>query len=95
MRGFRADLEALTELVGRLDGFEHRAESLIAELESQIRRLHGQWSGLAAQAHLDAHRRWLSGAERMRGAAADLRTRVDAARTNYTAAAEANTRMWS
>jgi hypothetical protein len=37
----------------------------------------------------------MSGAERMRGAAGDLRARVDAARTNYAAAAEANSRMWS
>lgn len=95
MTGFRAELAALAEFVGRLDAFERRADSLMLELESEVRRLHGQWTGSAAQAHLDAHRRWLAGAQRMRTAATELRAQVHDARSNYAGAAEANLRMWS
>ena len=94
MSGFRADLEALAELVARLAAFDARADELAAELDSQVRRLHGEWSGPAAQAHLTAHSRWESAAAQLRAAVLELRSVVAIARANYGSAATANARMW-
>jgi WXG100 family type VII secretion target len=92
---YRADLAALSELVARLESFDGRAESLAADLDSQVRRLQGEWSGRSAEAHLAAHREWLAGARQMRAAAGGLRSAVRVARANYAAAMSANVRMWS
>ncbi len=94
MTAFRADLDALAELVARLAAFDVRAEELGADLDAQVRRLHGQWSGPAAQAHLSAHERWTNGAVHMRAAARELRSVVVTAQANYGSAAAANVRMW-
>lgn len=93
--GFRADLVALSDLVARLEAFDARAEALAADLDSQVRRLHGEWAGRSADAHLAAHREWLAGARQMRAAAGELRSAVAVARANYAAAVSANARMWS
>jgi WXG100 family type VII secretion target len=93
--GFRADLNRLADLVERMISFEGRAAALAADLDAQASRLHGEWSGAAAAGHLAAHRDWLDGAARMRGALRELRSAVSVAQGNYAAAAEANVRMWS
>jgi uncharacterized protein YukE len=94
MTGFRADLAALAELVDRLAAFDSRAELLGADLDVAVRRLHGEWSGPAAQAHLAAHDQWAAGAAQMRASVLDLRSVVAIAQANYSAAAAANVRMW-
>jgi uncharacterized protein YukE len=95
MTGFRADLDALAELVGSLAAFDSRAELLAADLDVQVRRLHGEWSGPAAQAHLAAHEQWTAGAAQLRAAVLALRSVVATAQANYSAAASSNVRMWS
>jgi WXG100 family type VII secretion target len=95
VNGYRADLTALSDLVARLEAFDVRAESLATDLDAQVRRLHGEWSGPSADAHQVAHREWLSGARQLRAAAGELRSAVATARTNYAAAMSANARMWS
>jgi WXG100 family type VII secretion target len=91
----RADLDALSDLVARLAAFDRAADELAADLETQVRRLHDQWTGQAAQAHLSAHAQWVTGAVGMRSALRELRTVVVTAHLNYTAAAAANSRMWA
>jgi uncharacterized protein YukE len=93
--GFRADLDALAELVARLAAFDGRADALGADLDVQVRRLHGEWGGPAAQTHLAAHEQWTAGAAQMRAAVLALRSVVATAQANYGAAAAANVRMWS
>jgi ESAT-6 family protein len=93
--GLRADLAALADLVARLDAFQARAEALAGDLDAQVRRLHGEWSGASADAHLGAHGEWVAGARQMRAAAGQLRAAVAVARANYAAAVAANARMWS
>jgi WXG100 family type VII secretion target len=94
VNGFRADLDRLSDLVERMISFETCAEALAADLDAQARRLHGEWSGAAASAHLAAHRAWLDGAVRMRTALGELQSAVSTASGNYCAAAAANSRMW-
>jgi WXG100 family type VII secretion target len=94
MTGFRADLDALAELVDSLAAFDSRADELGADVDAQVRRLHGEWTGPAAHAHLAAHERWTAGAAQLRAAVLELRSVVATAQANYGSAAAANVRMW-
>jgi len=92
---FSVDLGGLEDLIARMAGFEQRAESLAADVESQVNRLHADWSGRAAEEHRAAHRHWRHGAGEMQAAATELRHVVATAHGNYAAAVAANARMWS
>lgn len=95
MSAFAVQLEALAEVVERMDLFEREVEERLGELESRMSRLHGTWSGAAADEHRAAHPRWLAGAREMRDAVAALRRTGSTAHANYSAAITANQRMWS
>jgi WXG100 family type VII secretion target len=95
VNGFRADLAALEDLVARLGAFDQRAANLTDRLEADARRLHGQWSGPAADAHATAHRRWQLAHEQVRVALEQLAGFARGAHTNYLSAAASNLRMWS
>lgn len=94
MTGFRADLEGLSQLLDRLQAVDRRAVRIAADLDQDARRLETQWSGMAADRHEAAHRRWLQAHDQLRSAAADLARFVRAAHANYTDAAATNVRMW-
>jgi WXG100 family type VII secretion target len=91
---FRVDLDELDALIARMAAFEQRVETLCDDVERDVGRLHGQWSGHAAEEHLQAHREWREGAATMRRSAAELRRVVTTAHRNYAAATSANARMW-
>lgn len=94
MTGFRADLAALDELIGRMSAFDRRAATVADQLESEARRLQAHWNGPAADAHSSAHRRWLTAHEQVRGVLGELTGFVRGAHANYAAASAANVRMW-
>jgi WXG100 family type VII secretion target len=94
MTAFRADLEALDDLVARLRAFDARAEQLGADLDTDARRLGSFWNGPAASAHQAAHERWMAAHRRVGAAADELARLVRTARENYAAAAASNVRMW-
>jgi uncharacterized protein YukE len=91
---YRADLEALAGLVGRMRRFDARAAELADELADSQRALAGQWDGLAASRAAEAHDKWLTGHAQSLHAFGTLAGFVRTAHANYSAAAEANTRMW-
>jgi WXG100 family type VII secretion target len=91
---FRADLDALVDLLARMRAFDVRAEQLGTDLETDARRLAGYWSGPAASAHTAAHERWMTAHRRSCAAADELAQFVRTAHTNYSQAAAANVRMW-
>ena len=92
----RSTAQADWLLAGRLLGQPYRTVSFsfTADLESQMRALHDEWEGLAAQAHAEAHAQWTAGMVAMRQAMSDLRAAARAAHGNYTAAGDANVAMW-
>lgn len=94
MTAFRADLDALDDLVARLRAFDGRAEQLGADLDTDARRLEGCWTGAAAAEHSEAHQSWLAAHRRICAAADELARLVRTAHANYSAAAAANARMW-
>lgn len=95
MTGLRAELGRLEQLVENLARFERRAQEAAADTDREVRRLHGEWIGAAAQAHLAAHRRWVDGTASMCSALCELRALAAVAHANYAAAVAANAQMWS
>lgn len=95
MTAFRADLEALDDLVARLRAFDARATQLGTDLDTEARRLDVCWAGRAAAAHSAAHERWMTAHRRICAAADDLARLVRTAHANYATAATTNARMWS
>jgi WXG100 family type VII secretion target len=95
MSAFAVSLETLADAVDRMALYERSVEQHLGELETRMNRLHGTWSGAAAEEHRAAHQRWLAGAREMRDAVATLRRIGSTAHTNYSAAIAANLRMWA
>lgn len=90
---YRVELVELLAFVDKLQSFERRAEALAARVDGQVAGLHDSWSGTAAEAHRAQHDEWMSGAEQMREALAQLRAAAHTAHSNYTDAAQANLDM--
>ena len=95
MPAFAVDLTRLDATVAVLGDRTAAVETLLADLDARIARLHELWSGAAAAAQLDAHRRWLAGAQDMRDGLAAMRAAAATAHGNYSAAVAANVAMWS
>ncbi len=92
--GFRADLDELADVIGRLADGHAELESCAAHLARDLDELRATWDGRAAQAHETAQARWDDGFATMREALADLRAVAAVARANYAAAATANRSEW-
>lgn len=95
MSAFAVQLESLVDVVDQLATFERQLQEQLAELESRMSRLHGTWSGAAAEEQLAAHRRWMDGARGMREAVASLRRIGATAHSNYSGAVAASQQMWA
>jgi hypothetical protein len=65
----------------------------VAQLETEMTSLHGQWTGAAAAAQLQAHQRLREGLTWMRQGLADMQRAGQVAHANYTAAVQANLAM--
>ena len=89
------DPEALADAVERMSEFQRYAESMLSEIDSLVGNLHITWTGEAAAAHAEAHRRWTQGEATMREALAQLRDAGHTAHGNYTGAIAKNLSMWS
>lgn len=94
MTGFRVDVEQLGEIVDQMARYESQLQEALDDIDGQIARLHGTWSGAAAQAQLADQQRWRDGADRMHAALVVMRQIAATAQQNYTDAATTNARMW-
>jgi WXG100 family type VII secretion target len=95
MSDFHVDLPGLSGMVDSMDQFDTWVEQMLAELDSEIERLHASWSGEAADEQKQAHELWKSGAAKMRLALAHLRVSGRNAHGNYSAAARTNLGFWA
>ena len=91
---FAVDLDQLDEVIGRLRLHHDHLEAVEARLTVAVIRLHGDWTGAAADAHTEAQAQWDDGFAAMRSALAGMRAAAEVARDNYHAAAEANVALW-
>jgi WXG100 family type VII secretion target len=92
---FSVDPDLLEDATQRMDDFLRHIDSVVAEIDLLVTHLHGSWSGLAATAHAEAHRRWSHGEATMRQALNLMKTVGGAAHHNYTQAMATNSAMWS
>lgn len=92
---FSVNPEALADAVHQMIEFVRHTESVVAEIDSLVTNLHQTWSGEAAAAHAEAHRRWSRGEATMREALNVLTAAGNTAHHNYTNVMATNTSMWS
>ena len=95
MPAFAVDLGRLDDTVTLLAARTAAIEDQLATLDTRIAALQSTWNGAAADAQLAAHREWLAGAQDMRDGLATMRAAAATAHANYTAAVDANLRMWA
>lgn len=95
MSDFAVNLEALADVVDRMAAFDRDVEQRLSELQARVNRLHGTWSGAAADEQRALHERWTAGAHDMREAVVALRRAASVSHGNYAAAIGANRSMWA
>lgn len=93
--GYSIDLELLDRRITQMQRFEALIERRLADLQKTVGSLDDAWTGLAAVAFGDSHRRWLAGAQQMQQALSALRAAAQVAHTNYSGAVSANVAMWA
>jgi WXG100 family type VII secretion target len=92
---FHVDPETLVDAVDRMAEFQRYVEGMLTEIDSLVTNLHATWSGEAAAAHIEAHRRWACGEAMMREALGQLRAAGSTAHANFGDAMAKNLGMWS
>jgi len=92
---FSVDPTALADALERMESFQRLSEGLLQEIDNTVKNLHISWQGEGAQGHAQAHEQWRNGATLMSEALKKLHQSGTGAHHNYTAAMEANKKMWS
>lgn len=93
MSRYTVDLEQLAGFIDVLGAFTVRAEQAAAEIGRQVSELHENWSGMAADAHVEYHAAWTRLATEMRAALAGLERNAHVAHRNYSEAVASNLAM--
>jgi len=91
---YRADLRQAGDVVRALSAVESELDEVAVDLRWRITHLHTSFTGLSADAHLVAHRRWVAAYADMRRALGEMREALHVAQTNYSGAVEANVAVW-
>ncbi|SIS22054.1 WXG100 family type VII secretion target [Williamsia sterculiae] len=91
---FRVDLSEVEQFVNDLRAFVSRAQDQVDALNKDIDRLHITWRGEAAQAHRDAHQRWVEGMGHLRDGISDIARSADHSHRAYTGVQELHQKMW-
>jgi WXG100 family type VII secretion target len=91
----RVDLEWLEEHEDELARTARRLDALIEDLDRGLERVTQAWTGLAFDRFGQVFRQWRSDSAELRQSLQRLRSVVGTAHGNYSAARQANLRMWS
>lgn len=91
---FRVRPAQLADIVEQITRFDQYLDSALSDVDTEVNRLHANWTGQAAEEHQAAHEKWKRGTDEMRTALATLRRIASTAGENYTGAATANAKMW-
>lgn len=91
---FTVDLAELDDVIATMASFQDHLDRQLAHLDRTVASLHDTWQGAAADAQRSAHDEWVAGAREMREALTQMRDAARLAHGHYTAAVEANQRMW-
>jgi WXG100 family type VII secretion target len=92
---YHVDLDQLEEIVAGLRGFGGFVSERLAELDRQVAALHSgdSWTGVAAHAHEQAHRKWSAAAKEFNQGVSDMQTAATRAHGHYTTATATNSSM--
>ncbi len=91
---YAVQTEELEDVVARVARFEENLLAAIETADAKVNRLHGVWSGAAADAHRERHTRWRRDAATMHEALGVMRQIAGTAHQNYLAVNAANAQMW-
>ena len=94
MTAYDVDVDELMAVIVAMDSCGHELADLAADVESAHVGMHADWTGLASDSHSTSHALWRTSFTEMETALAGLRSVGDTARSNYSAAVEANLAMW-
>ena len=92
---FSVDLEQLDELITRLTRLGRTLQSVQADVQFRMNRVHAAWHGVAADEHAAAHARWRAGSEQVHEALQSMRSVAATAHENYSAAIRVNGALWA
>jgi WXG100 family type VII secretion target len=95
MGSFTVDLAELEDKIRQMTAFEQTVSRTLAGLDASVERLHESWTGQAAAAHREAHRKLTEGLREMNAGLADIRAAATRAHGNYTSAGRTNVSMWA
>ncbi len=87
-------LEQLSEVIEELERITAELNDALEDADAASHRLHGTWDGDASDAHTLAHTSWSDESHEMATALVEMRSLLRGAHENYSAAVEANTKMW-
>lgn len=87
-------LTHLSEIVEEMTSLTARITQALEDADAASHRLHMTWEGDASDAHALAHVDWSGNSRDMADALVGMRRLLDGARANYSAAVDANSRMW-
>lgn len=90
---FRVDTNELDQISIRLKGLIEFVDENLSVLDEKIKSLPSVWTGKAAFAASDAHKRWDAGASDLREGLYKMRTAAVKANEQYTSAVAANIKM--
>jgi WXG100 family type VII secretion target len=89
-----ADTARIEAMVDELQAITAALDTALTNAQDSVDRLHGQWEGDGAVAHLTAHEAWRANTEEMHAALRELKAIAEGAHGNYTSAATTNVGMW-
>lgn len=89
---FTVDLEQLDDVVSRLGSLAGFIGDKLTALDNKVAALHGgnSWVGVAADAHVAAHKQWAEGAREFHTGVLDLQAAAKQAHGYYTDTATTN-----
>lgn len=94
MTAFSVDLDALDAVTARLAAFVTAVDARLADVDAHVAEVSRLWTGPASSAHLDGHVAWSTAAREMHRGLDRLRSAAATAHTSYSAAVQANLRMF-
>lgn len=93
--GFTVDTAYVEQVIDDLQKITSAIVDALTDADEQSARMHSQWAGNAADAHMGAHEQWAGKAQEMSDALAAMRTTLRGVSDNHMAAVSANSRMWA
>jgi WXG100 family type VII secretion target len=91
---YDVDVDELAAAIAAMESCGRELAELASDVESAHVGMHSDWTGLASDSHSTSHTSWRASFAEMETALAGLRSVGDTARSNYSAAVEANLAMW-